>query len=41
MLTNIYKYDDIIRLTFRLTISPILSPVAKTAYLAIERIIFC
>ena len=36
MLTNVYEYDDINRLTFHIMLSPIVSPLAKTAYFAIE-----
>ena len=39
MLTNDYEYDDIKRLTFQIMYNPILSPLAKTAYLIIARIV--
>ena len=39
-LTNVHKYDDINRLTFHIMESLILCPLAKTAYLAIVRIVF-
>ena len=38
MLTNVCKYDEIIRLTFHIMLSTILSTLAKTDYLAIARI---
>ena len=40
MLTNVHEYDDITRLTFHEMLSQILSPLARTAYLAIARIGF-
>ena len=41
MLTNVYGYYEINRLAFHIMKSPILSPLAKTAYLVIARIFFC
>ena len=41
MLTNVYEYNEINRLTWSHNVSAILSPLAKTAYLAITRIFFC
>ena len=41
MLTKVYEYDGINQLTFHIMLSPILSPLAKTAYLAISQIVFC
>ena len=38
MLTNVYEYNKINLLTFSHNASEILSPLAKTAYLAIARI---
>ena len=35
MLTNVFEYGDIYLLTCYIMLSPILSPLAKTAYLAI------
>ena len=40
MLTNAREYEDITRLTFHIMLSLILFPLAKTAYLAIMRIVF-
>ena len=40
MLTNVYEYNDINQSTFHIGKSQILSPFAKTAYLAIARIVF-
>ena len=40
MLTNVHEYDGINRLTFHIMKSLILYPLAKTAYLAIMRIVF-
>ena len=40
MLTNIYEYNEINRLTSSHNVSAILSPFAKTAYLAIAQILF-
>ena len=40
MLTNVHKYDDMNKLTFHIMLSLILCPLAKTAYLAIVRIVF-
>ena len=39
MLTNVHEYDDINRLTFHIMSSLILCSLAKTAYLAIVRIV--
>ena len=41
MLTNVYEYNEINRLTFSHNVSEIVSPLAKTACLAIGRIFFC
>ena len=41
MLTNVHEYDDITRLTFYIIYCLILCPLAKTAYLAIVRVVFC
>ena len=41
MLTNVNEYDDINHLTFHIMSIPILSPLAKTAYLAFGQIVFC
>ena len=38
---NVNEYDDINRLTIHIMQSLILCPLAKTAYLAIVRIVFC
>ena len=40
MLTNVQEYDDITRLTLHIMQSLLLLPLAKTAYLAIVRIVF-
>ena len=40
MLTNVHKYDDINSFKFHIMQSLILCPLAKTAYLAIVRIVF-
>ena len=40
MLTQVYEYDEINWLTFSHNVSAILSPLAKTAYLAIAQIFF-
>ena len=40
MLTNVFEYDEINRLTFHIMQSLILCPLAKTAYLATARIFF-
>ena len=40
MSTNVYEYNKISLLTFSHNASEILSPLAKTAYLAIARIFF-
>ena len=39
MLTNVYEYDKINRSTLYIISSPILSPIAKTAYLVVARIV--
>ena len=35
VLTNVYAYDEINQLAFHIMLNPILSPLAKAAYLAI------
>ena len=41
MLTNVYEYDDINRVTFHIMYNLILCPLAKTAHLAIASIFLC
>ena len=41
MLINVYEYNDIKRSTIFIMLSPILCPLAKTAYFVIAPIVFC
>ena len=41
MLTKVYEYNKINLKTFSHNASEILSPLAKTAYLAMARMFFC